>query len=87
MVTRVAARTFIVRISESPRRVVVEDIRTRQRVVAPGIDEVGRSISVLMSGPDEGAIVVSPESEEPTHPPGIVVPPESEEPTHPPGSP
>jgi hypothetical protein len=71
MVARVAARTFIVRISESPRRVVVEDVRTRRRVVAPGVDEVGRSIGVLLSEPDEGTIVVPLEGDRPTtHPPG-----------------
>jgi hypothetical protein len=48
MVTRVAGRTFIVRVSDAPRRVVVEDVRTQERVVAAELTAVGPCIARLL---------------------------------------
>jgi hypothetical protein len=41
-------RTFIVRVSEAEPRVVVEDVRSRERVVAADVDAVGRAIRRLL---------------------------------------
>ena len=41
-------RTFIVRVSESPPRVIVEDVRYRRRVVADGLGDVGEQITVWL---------------------------------------
>ena len=38
-------RAFVVRVSEAGPRVVVEDVRTRELVVAPSLDEVGAQIA------------------------------------------
>ena len=47
-------RTFIVRVSETPRRVIVEDVRHRRRAVAEGLDGVGAQIAVwLQTQPPE----------------------------------
>lgn len=48
MVADVAGRTFIVRVSEAPRRVVVEDVRTQERVVAADLRAVGPCIARLL---------------------------------------
>lgn len=45
---RVAGRTFIVRVSDAPRRVVVEDVRTQERVVAADLRGVGPCIARLL---------------------------------------
>jgi hypothetical protein len=41
-------RTFIVRVSETEPRVVVEDVRSRERLVAPDISAVGQAIKRLL---------------------------------------
>jgi hypothetical protein len=41
-------RTFVVRVSESEPRVVVEDVRSRERVVAAGLTAVGEAIRRLL---------------------------------------
>jgi hypothetical protein len=46
-----AGRTFIVRISDSPRRVTIEDVRTRHRVLPPDLDAVGPAIAELLREP------------------------------------
>ena len=38
-------RTFIIRVSESPSRVVIEDVRGRRRAVAVNLGEVERQIA------------------------------------------
>ena len=41
-------RTFIVRVSETEPRVVVEDVRSRERVVAADLSAVGEAIKRLL---------------------------------------
>jgi hypothetical protein len=43
-------RTFVVRVSETEPRVVVEDVRSRERVVARDLSDVGDAISRLLAG-------------------------------------
>ena len=38
-------RTFVVKVSESPHRVVVEDVRTQRRMVVPELDAIGSQIA------------------------------------------
>lgn len=50
------ARTFVVTVSESPARVVVEDVRTRRREVADDLEQVGERIAGWLEPPaDEPA--------------------------------
>lgn len=42
-----APRTFLVTVTDSPARVVVEDVRNRRRAVAPRLAEVGDQIARL----------------------------------------
>lgn len=44
-------RTFIVRVSEAPRRVVIEDVRARRRTVAGDLASVGAQIAVWLEAP------------------------------------
>jgi len=44
-----ASRTFIVRVSESPRRVVVEDVRERRRALVGDLREIGAQIEAWMA--------------------------------------
>lgn len=41
-------RTFIVRVSEAEPRVVVEDVRSRERLVAADVQGVGEAIRRLL---------------------------------------
>jgi hypothetical protein len=50
----VAGRTFIVRISEAPRRVVIEDVRTQRRSVPRDLDAIGSHIAAFMSEAEAG---------------------------------
>ena len=60
-------RTFIVRISDAPRRVVVEDVRERRSTVAQGLGEVGVQIEAwLASGAAEEP---NPDREDSVSPP------------------
>jgi hypothetical protein len=49
----VQARTFVVTVSDSPRRVVVEDVRSRRRTVGTDLAEVGRQIAELLEAHSE----------------------------------
>jgi hypothetical protein len=55
MVGGVAGRTFIVRVGDAPRRVVVEDVRHQRSVVAPDLAAVGACIGRLMDAPEVDA--------------------------------
>jgi hypothetical protein len=47
-------RTFVVRVSETEPRVVVEDVRSRERVVAADVAGIGEAIrGLLESDPNE----------------------------------
>jgi hypothetical protein len=46
-----AGRTFIVRVSDAPRRVVVEDVRTQRTVVVPSLAAIAASIAGLLGDP------------------------------------
>jgi hypothetical protein len=41
-------RTFVVRVSETEPRVVVEDVRSRERVVAPDLSALGEAIKRML---------------------------------------
>jgi hypothetical protein len=43
-------RTFIVRVSETEPRVIVEDVRSRERVVAVDVASVSEAIERLLAG-------------------------------------
>jgi hypothetical protein len=43
-------RTFVVRVSESEPRVVVEDVRSREHVVAADVAAVSEAIERLLHG-------------------------------------
>ena len=57
-------RTFIVRVSETEPRVVVEDVRSRERVVAADLSAVGQAIKRLLES-DAKARPTPPLSEPP----------------------
>jgi len=44
-----ASRTFIVRVSQSPRRVVVEDVRERRRALVSDLPAIGSQIEAWMA--------------------------------------
>jgi hypothetical protein len=47
------AKTFVITVSDSPSRVVVEDVRNRRRAVAPDLHAVGEEIARLIEDPPE----------------------------------
>ena len=47
------AKTFVITVSDSPSRVVVEDVRNRRRAVAADLDGVGAEIARLIDVPRE----------------------------------
>jgi hypothetical protein len=49
-----ASRTFVVTVSEAPQRVVVEDVRSRRRTLAPDLGAVGRRIAELLEQSADG---------------------------------
>ena len=49
-----ATRTFVVTVSETPSRVVVEDVRNARRAVAAGLGAVGEQIESWLEAPPEG---------------------------------
>jgi hypothetical protein len=51
----VPARTFVVTVSDTPHRVVVEDVRSRRRAVSEDLADVGRQIADLLEGRPQGA--------------------------------
>jgi hypothetical protein len=51
-----AGRTFIVKISESPLRVTIEDVRSRRRIVPPDLDAVGPYIARLLEDRGDDAV-------------------------------
>jgi hypothetical protein len=46
-------RTFVVRVSETEPRVVVEDVRSRERIVAADLSAVGEAIRRLLESEQE----------------------------------
>jgi hypothetical protein len=46
-------RTFVVRVSETDERVVVEDVRSRERLVARDLTDVAEAIGRLLEGPGQ----------------------------------
>jgi hypothetical protein len=42
------SRTFIVRVSESPRRVVIEDVRERQQALVGDLGDIGAQIEAWL---------------------------------------
>ena len=53
-------RTFVVRVSETEPRVVVEDVRSRERVVAAEVAAVGDAIKRLLERHSEECPRASP---------------------------
>ncbi len=51
------SRTFIVRVTESPSRVVIEDVRTRRRAVARDLTDVGAQIAAWLALPGVAPVV------------------------------
>jgi hypothetical protein len=49
----VSARTFVVTVSDSPQRVVVEDVRSRRTAVGDDLSDVGERIADLLEAPDD----------------------------------
>jgi hypothetical protein len=49
----VAQRSFVIRVSESSPRVIVEDVRTREKVVAESFEQVGEAIERWLQGDRE----------------------------------
>jgi hypothetical protein len=47
-------RTFVVRVSETEPRVVVEDVRSRERVVAADLAGLSAAIERLLQGEQPG---------------------------------
>jgi hypothetical protein len=43
-------RTFVVRVSETEPRVIVEDVRSRERVVAADLSDLAGAIERLLAG-------------------------------------
>jgi hypothetical protein len=56
-------RSFVVRVSGNSPRVVVEDVRTREKLVADSLAEVGEHIERWLEGGDEPAEPVPAEEE------------------------
>jgi hypothetical protein len=55
-----SGRTFIVRVSESPPRVVIEDVRTQRRAVRTDLNAVGGQIADWLRDPKQGSGVAPP---------------------------
>jgi hypothetical protein len=64
MVARMAGRTFIVRVSDAPRRVVIEDVRTQRAVVARDLAGVGACIAGLLDEAPEAGTQGAPARED-----------------------
>ena len=45
-----SGRTFIVKVTDSPPRVVVEDVRAQRQAVAADLDAVGHQIAIWLGG-------------------------------------
>jgi hypothetical protein len=56
-----SARTFIVRVSDSPPRVVVEDVRALRTIAAASLDAVGPQIAMWLREPEEESAGINPE--------------------------
>jgi hypothetical protein len=52
-------RTFIIRVNESPARVVIEDVRERRRAVAADLASVGAQITAWLEMPAADRAVVA----------------------------
>ena len=53
-------RTFVVRVSETEPRVIVEDIRSRERVVVTALAGVPAAIERLLAGAPDGVAARPP---------------------------
>jgi len=51
----VSARTFVVTVSDSPQRVVVEDVRSRRTAIGDDLANVGHQIADLLAQPPKAA--------------------------------
>ena len=47
----ITSRTFVIRVSESPRRVVIDDVRGRRRAMAADLASVGAQIEAWLDSP------------------------------------
>ena len=56
------ARTFLVTVSDSPARVVVEDVRSRRHAVAEDLGAVGKQIARLVDETPTGSAAASSEA-------------------------
>jgi hypothetical protein len=61
----VPARTFIVRVSESPPRIVIEDVRTLRTVVAADLDAIAAQIAAWLREAAEENAATGPEARDP----------------------
>jgi hypothetical protein len=52
-VSGVASRTFVVTVGESPARIVVEDVRSGDRTVAAGLQDLASQINRWLEAPPE----------------------------------
>jgi hypothetical protein len=57
-----SARTFIVRVSDSPPRVVIEDVRALRAIAATDLDAVGPQIAMWLREPEEESAGIDPEA-------------------------
>lgn len=48
-----SARTFVVTVTQSSDRVLVEDVRNRRRIVATNLDALGEQIAQLIRTPPD----------------------------------
>jgi hypothetical protein len=65
----VSGRTFIVRVSDAPRRVVVEDVRAQRSIVVTELAAVGSCIARLLDdAPDATMAPQAPQEKTPTGP-------------------
>jgi hypothetical protein len=58
------SRTFIVRVSESPLRVVIEDVRERRRAVAAELQAVAPQIASWLAATPDGETPDTPAAED-----------------------
>jgi hypothetical protein len=61
----VPARTFVVTVSESPERFIVEDVRSGRRAVGDDLADVGRQIAGLLEPAPEPCEDGPPDGESP----------------------
>jgi len=64
----VAGRTFIVTVTDSPPRAVIEDVRSGRRAVTRDTAMVGREIALLIDAPLPGHRARTPLEPDPSAP-------------------